>query len=64
MIYMHGGFEKEAPNVPTNTIMKFDLMSVLQTNQTLTAKLQAFIGKRNQASASAANNNNQSASSS
>ena len=24
-IFMHGGFENETPNVPTNTIMKMDM---------------------------------------
>lgn len=25
LIYMHGGFENETPNIPTNSIMKLDL---------------------------------------
>jgi hypothetical protein len=27
-IFMHGGFDNETPNVPTNTIMKLDLMQL------------------------------------
>lgn len=26
IIYMHGGFENETPNIPTNSIMKLDLV--------------------------------------
>lgn len=43
-IFMHGGFEKEAPNVPTNSIMKFDLLNVLRNNNALKTKLQNSIG--------------------
>jgi hypothetical protein len=25
---MHGGFENETPNIPTNTIMKIDLLEL------------------------------------
>ena len=31
-LYMHGGFEKEAPNIPTNSIVKFNLLDVLASN--------------------------------
>lgn len=44
---MHGGFEKEAPNVPTNSIMKFDLLAVLANNEQLKTKLQSCIGSNN-----------------
>lgn len=27
-IFMHGGFENETPNIPTNSIMKLDLMEI------------------------------------
>ena len=29
-IFMHGGFEKETPNIPTNSIMKIDLMALFR----------------------------------
>ena len=29
-IFMHGGFENETPNIPTNTIMKLDLGTLFQ----------------------------------
>jgi hypothetical protein len=27
-VFMHGGFEYETPNIPTNSIMKLDLMEL------------------------------------
>jgi protein phosphatase len=27
-VFMHGGFENETPNIPTNSIMKLDLMEL------------------------------------
>ena len=29
-IFMHGGFENETPNIPTNTIMKLDLADLFK----------------------------------
>jgi len=29
-IYMHGGFENETPNIPTNTIVKTDLAALFK----------------------------------
>jgi hypothetical protein len=31
-IFMHGGFENETPNIPTNTIVKLDLMNLFKGN--------------------------------
>jgi hypothetical protein len=56
-IYMHGGFENETPNIPTNTIVKLDLTTVFKGNATLLSKLEQFVGSSAQAgsrSASAA----------
>mmetsp|Transcript_29963 Transcript_29963/g.22227 ORF Transcript_29963/g.22227 Transcript_29963/m.22227 type:complete len:134 (+) Transcript_29963:594-995(+) len=30
ILFMHGGFENENPNVPTSTILKFDLLSIFR----------------------------------
>lgn len=43
-IYMHGGFENETPNIPTNTIVKLDLLAVFKGNQTLIDKLKTVVG--------------------
>jgi hypothetical protein len=43
-IYMHGGFENETPNIPTNTIVRLDLITVFKGNQNLLSKLEAFVG--------------------
>lgn len=43
-IYMHGGFENETPNIPTNTIVKLDLPSVFKGNPVLLQKLESFVG--------------------
>lgn len=34
-IYMHGGFENETPNIPTNSIMKLDLSTMFKNHPTL-----------------------------
>jgi len=39
-IYMHGGFENETPNIPTNSIMKLDLIAHVKGNPQLMAKLE------------------------
>ena len=39
-IYMHGGFENETPNIPTNSIMKLDLLAHVKANAGLVAKLE------------------------
>ena len=37
---MHGGFENETPNIPTNTIMKLDLNAHLKEDSFLMSKLE------------------------
>jgi hypothetical protein len=39
---MHGGFENETPNIPINSILKFDLMAHVKENKTLSSKLEQF----------------------
>ena len=46
-IFMHGGFEKETPNIPTNSIMKIDLMSIFKNLPALKTKLDMCIGAAN-----------------
>lgn len=43
-IYMHGGFENETPNIPTNTIVRLDLLTVFKGNTVLLGKLEQFVG--------------------
>jgi len=40
---MHGGFENETPNVPTNSIIKLDMVAHLKGNANLLAKLDMAI---------------------
>jgi len=40
IIYMHGGFENETPNIPTNSIMKLDLIAHVKGNNQLLQKLE------------------------
>jgi len=35
VIYMHGGFENETPNIPTNSIMKIDLAQLFKNSPAL-----------------------------
>ena len=44
-IYMHGGFENETPNIPTNTIVKLDLYTVFKGNAVLYQKFESFVGQ-------------------
>lgn len=37
---MHGGFENETPNIPTNSIMKLDLVAHVKGNAQLMQKLE------------------------
>jgi hypothetical protein len=41
---MHGGFENETPNIPTNSIMKLDLLELFQKVSALVSKLELTIG--------------------
>ena len=43
-IFMHGGFENEQPNIPTNTIMKLDLLELFAKVPILSQKLESTIG--------------------
>lgn len=43
---MHGGFENETPNIPTNSIMKLDLMQMFEKTPPLLQKLELSIGKK------------------
>ena len=53
-IYMHGGFENETPNIPTNTIVKMDLLMVFKGNTVLLQKLESFVGNGTSAKGAAA----------
>jgi|TARA_B110000285_G_C15113927_1_gene612881 hypothetical protein len=53
---MHGGFENETPNIPTNSIMKLDLVAHVKGNAQLMQKLEsAFQTHFRQGSASSTN---------
>lgn len=39
-LYMHGGFENETPNIPTNSIMRLDLAAHFKGNANLLTKLE------------------------
>lgn len=43
-VFMHGGFENETPNIPTNSIMKLDLLELFQKTPVLINKLESAIG--------------------
>ena len=43
---MHGGFENETPNIPTNTIMKLDLLALFKNVPSLTAKIEQVSGSQ------------------
>ena len=44
VIFMHGGFENETPNIPTNSIMKIDLAQLLKNTPPLLQKLEMACG--------------------
>ena len=46
-IFMHGGFEKETPNIPTNSIMKIDLLALFRSLPQLKNKLEMCVGAAN-----------------
>lgn len=52
---MHGGFENETPNIPTNSIMKLDLMELFTKVPALVAKLEQTIGSKGQRNARSPN---------
>jgi len=43
-IFMHGGFENETPNIPTNSIVKLDLPELMSKVPALIAKLEQSVG--------------------
>jgi hypothetical protein len=49
---MHGGFENETPNIPTNTIMKLDLLQLLAKTPTFLTKLEQTGGQKSKAAKS------------
>ena len=51
---MHGGFENETPNIPTNTIMKMDLLALFKNTPTLVTKLEQSLGAMNKKNKGAA----------
>ena len=63
---MHGGFENETPNIPTNSIMKIDLVAHVEGNFHLLKKLENAssnnMNKSGGANANAKNNDSTSAS--
>lgn len=54
---MYGGFENETPNIPTNTIMKIDLLELFEKVPVLTQKLDASVGPGSKRSKSSTSNN-------
>jgi protein phosphatase len=40
IIFCHGGFENDTPNIPTNSIMKLDLAALLKSTPAFLAKLE------------------------
>ena len=46
LIYMHGGFENETPNIPTNSIMKLDLTELFAKSPVLLGKLEQVYGDK------------------
>jgi hypothetical protein len=50
---MHGGFENETPNIPTNSIMKLDLIAHVKGNTGLMAKLEAAFASQSKSAGAA-----------
>lgn len=42
-IYMFGGFEHDSPNIPTDTLMRINLLNVYNNNEALLLKAQAVV---------------------
>lgn len=38
-LYVHGGFDTEQPNVPTDSILRMDMLKLLNSNQVLVKQL-------------------------
>ena len=43
-LFFHGGFDSDSPNVPTNSIMKVDLLKLVEGTTSFKDKLTAFFG--------------------
>jgi hypothetical protein len=56
-IFMHGGFENETPNIPTNSIMKLDLLELFSKVPQLVTKLENTVGNKRARSASSNSQN-------
>ena len=50
---MHGGFENETPNIPTNSIMKLDLIAHVKGNTGLMTKLEAAFASQSKSNSAA-----------
>jgi hypothetical protein len=50
---MHGGFENETPNIPTNSIMKLDLIAHVKGNTSLMTKLEAAFASQSKSNSAA-----------
>jgi diadenosine tetraphosphatase ApaH/serine/threonine PP2A family protein phosphatase len=47
-IYVHGGFEHDSPNVPTDTIAKINILKTFQTHDSLYQKASSLLGSLNE----------------
>jgi hypothetical protein len=47
---MHGGFENETPNIPTNSIMKLDLLAHVKNNAQLVQKIESAFQNKSSSS--------------
>ena len=45
---MHGGFDNETPNIPTNSILKLDIVAHIKGNAALLAKLESSFANQKQ----------------
>lgn len=61
---MHGGFENETPNIPTNSIMKLDLIAHVKGNNQLLQKLENAFSNNIKGSGAGAKQNSESPSAS
>ena len=43
-LYFHGGFDSDSPNIPTNSIIKVDLMKLVESTPSFKEKLTLFFG--------------------
>lgn len=57
---MHGGFENETPNIPTNSIMKLDLIAHVKGNTGLMSKLETAFASHAKSNSTSPTSNRQS----